>query len=174
MKTLFLTLFCTISFTFNTSASDNFLIKNGQVIWQKIYNTTLTKDQLIWNIRNSGNFKNISVQEDYLTAEISMLRINHFRYERLTGNYAHHIANSHHVNSYIKVEFKENRYRVTLKSIKLMPKDDEDDIIDMETFALKWRKEVFDSSFFRNKSKILDYAFKEVTDFKESQESDQW
>jgi hypothetical protein len=43
----------------NQSETENFEVENNKLIWQKVYKTELTNEQLIGKIKSSGSFKNI-------------------------------------------------------------------------------------------------------------------
>ncbi len=60
MKSLLLLLCSALILGFTTSESDNFKINNKQVIWQKVYDTNLTKKQLIETINTSSYFEDIT------------------------------------------------------------------------------------------------------------------
>lgn len=176
MKTLFFTLYCSLFLLVNPSQTDNFSIENGQLIWQKIYNTELSKEQLIKEIRNSGQFKNISLYEDNLTAEIFNLTIDHKKSDVLpTSN----ILAANSINSYVIIDLKDTKYRVTLKSIKLTPKTkqinfNQEKFLDIETIALNKDNNAFSNKFLKKISKKMDFTFQKMTDFNDTGEKNQW
>ncbi|MEN8187870.1 MAG: hypothetical protein ABFR05_12140 [Bacteroidota bacterium] len=109
-----------------------------------------------------------------MTAEINELSLDFKGYGASEMSTPIYIARSY-VKSYFIIEFKENRYRVTIKSIKLVQKYDdglskEGEISDMELYALKKRNTEFKSSFLKKPSKIINFTFQKITNFKEADE----
>ncbi len=173
IKALFFSLFSTMLFSVNTLETDHFSISDRQVIWQKVFETTLTKDQVIQNIRYSGNFNNISVHGDYLTADIPMLSIDHDGYESSIDDKAPAFAAFYHVKAYAIIEFKQGKYRITLKSIKLTPRiisgDSSNRIFDLASIAIGNDNDQFKANFFKRRSKILNHTFLQLANFAEKE-----
>jgi hypothetical protein len=76
-------------------------------------------------------------------------------------------------------EFKDKKYRVTFRNIKFVQKYDDalskmGEITDIENFALSKKNTEFKSSFLKKPSKILNYTFSEVTEFKNDIENNKW
>jgi hypothetical protein len=59
---------------------------------------------------------------------------------------------------------------VTLKSIKLTPRDIEGRILDIEDIALNRKNEAFRNWFLKKASKTMDFTFQKITDFKETED----
>lgn len=178
MKTLLFTLFGSMFFLLNSPNIDNFSIKNGVLIWQKIYDTELSKEQLIHAIRSSGDFSNISVYKDNLIAEISELSLSHKEYNAIAGVKAPHYAIHKYLKSYVVIDFKENRYRVTIKSIKFTPKDFSLEfgsrIFEAEEIFLDSTTGNFNNRFLKKGSKIMDFTFQKITDFTKQPTLSEW
>ncbi len=178
MKSILFFLCSTFLVGFNLSETDNFEIENGQVIWQKVYDTDLTKEQLIGQIKSSGKFKNISENGESLSAEIDQLSMDFKGYGVSEMSTPMYVSRSY-VQAFALIEFKEERYRVTLKNIKFVKKYDdalskEGETTDIELFALKKRNTEFKSAFLKKPSKIMDFTFQKVTDFKGVVKEDKW
>ncbi|MDB4293518.1 hypothetical protein N9954_08935 [Maribacter sp.] len=175
MKTFLVSLYCSLFFLVQPSKTANFSIENGQLIWQKVYATELSKEQLIQEIRNSGTFKNSSVFEEKLTAEISELYLDYDGYGEKSLLPP---LNSRYIKSYVIIDFKENKYRVTLKSIKLTPiitgGESYDSTIALERVALQKEGGGFKDKFLKKTSKIMDFTFQKITHFKEIEKKDDW
>lgn len=178
IKALIFTLLSTILPNETLSVTDNFSISNRQIMWQKVFETSLPVEQIIENIRYSGYFDHIAVHGDYLTAEINMLSIDHRNYESQTGTGAPLFALSHHVKAYAIIDFKKGKYRVTIKSIKLTPQtisgDYSNRIMDLAELALENDNAQFRDTFFRKRSKILNFTFLQITDFTDTPGLDDW
>lgn len=178
MKSILFFLCSTFLVGFNLSETDNFKIENGQVIWQKIYETDSTKEQLIGQIKSSGQFENISENGESLTAEINQFSMDFKGYGVSEMSTPMYVSRSY-VKAFALIEFKEERYRVTLKNIKFVQKYDdalskEGETTDIELFALKKRNTEFKSNFLSKPSKIMDFTFQKVTDFNGVVKEDKW
>lgn len=178
MKPLLLFIFSTILVGFNFSETDNFQIENGKVIWQKVYETDLTKKQLIEQIKSSGQFENISQDGENLTAEIKKLSLDYKGFGASEMATPMYVARNY-VNAFALIEFKEHRYRVTLKNIKLIQKYDdglseEGETTDIELFALTKRNTEFKKSFLNKSSQIMNYTFQKVADLSSLPKEDKW
>jgi hypothetical protein len=80
MKFTFLLFFTLLTSHFNQTENENFLVDNNQAIWQKTYETELSKEALIDKIKTAGKFENINISGDKLTAEIKDLSIDYKGY----------------------------------------------------------------------------------------------
>ncbi|MDG1811408.1 MAG: hypothetical protein P8H13_05685 [Polaribacter sp.] len=177
MKTLIFLIYLPILIGFSTSETDNFEIENGKLIWQKVYETELTKEQLTDKIKNSGNFKNVELNESGIIAEITNLTLDYKGYGLSEMSTPIYIARNS-VNSFVQIEFKESKYRVSIKNIKLKQNYDDalsnqGEMTDLEVFALKKRNTEFKSSFLEKSSKIINFTFENITEFK-VKEKDKW
>jgi hypothetical protein len=178
MKSILLFLCSTFIISFNLSETDNFLIENGQVLWQKVYESDLTKEQLIEQIKSSGQFENISENGENLSAEINQLSMDFKGYGISEMSTPIYVSRSY-VQAFALIEFKEKRYRVTLKNIKFVQKYEdalsrEGETSDIELYALKKRNTEFKSNFLNKPSKIMDFTFQKVTEFKGVGKVDKW
>ncbi len=75
-----------------------------------------------------------------------------------------------YIKTFVIIEFKDNQYRVTLKSIKLIDNlhdinFNERIVTDIEQIVLKKDHTVFRANFFNKPSKVLDFTFQKITDF---------
>ncbi len=171
--------FCSIFFfSFNLTETDNFTIENGKVIWQKVYETDLTNENLIGRIKTSGQFENISENEESLTAKINQLSMDFKGYGVSEMSTPMYVSRSY-VKTFVLIQFKEKRYRVTLKNIKFVQKYEdaltkEGQTTDIELYALKKRNTEFKSNFLNKPSKIMDFTFQKATDFNGVAEEGKW
>ncbi len=138
----------------------------------------MTNEQLIGQIKISGQFENISENGESLTAEINQLSMDFKGYGISEMSTPMYISRSY-VKAFVLIEFKDARYRVTLKNIKFVQKYEdalskEGETTDIELYALKKRNTVFKSSFLKKPSKIMDFTFQKVTDFKIIAKKDKW
>lgn len=178
MKFTFLLFFTLITSYFNQNENENFLIENNQVVWQKTYETELSKETIIDKIKTSGKYENISLSEDKLTAEIKDLSIDYKGYGESEMSTPMYLSRSS-VKAFCVFEFKDKRYRVTLKNIKFVQKYDDalsemGEVTDIETFALSKKNTEFKSGFLKKPSKILNYTFLKETEFKNDIQNGKW
>ncbi|MBQ4913841.1 hypothetical protein J8L85_05290 [Maribacter sp. MMG018] len=178
MKTIIVLLSSTLLINFTLSETDNFQIENGQVLWQKVFETNMTKEQLIEQIKSSGQFENISENEKSLTAQINQLSMDFKGYGISEMSTPMYVSRSY-VEAFSLIEFKEKRYRVTLKNIKFVQKYEdalskEGETTDIEFYALKKRNTEFKSNFLNKPSKIMDFTFQKITNFKDVEKEDKW
>ncbi|MEB8345869.1 hypothetical protein OO010_07415 [Flavobacteriaceae bacterium KMM 6898] len=178
MKSIILFFCSTFLLSFNLSETDNFVIENGQVIWQKVYETDLTNEELVIQIKTSGQFENVSENKESLTAEINQLSMDFKGYGISEMSTPMYVSRSY-VKTFALIEFKEKRYRVTLKNIKFVRKYEdalskEGETTDLELFALKKRNTEFKSKFLNKPSKNMDFTFQKVTDFNGVVKEDKW
>lgn len=109
-----------------------------------------------------------------ITAEISFLTMHVIGYQRETAKAVPNIALYNHVHSQIIIEFKDDRYRVTLRSIKLTPKENSTNVVDLEAIAFRGLRAKFNDTFINRRSKIMDYTFQRITNFNEIEQKDNW
>ncbi len=178
MKSILLFICSIFLISFTLSETDNFEIEKGQVLWQKVYETDLTKEQLIGQVKSSGQFENISENGESLTAEINQLSMDFKGYGISEMSTPMYVSRSY-IKAFVLIEFKDERYRVTLKNIKFVQKYEdalskEGETTDIELYALKKRNTEFKSSFLNKPSKIMDFTFQKVTDFKRIAKKDKW
>lgn len=171
MKTIFALLFCSIIF-----AQENFLIEDHNLVWQKVHNTEKTTEEIINFFQNSGFFTNIIINNNQLTAEF-----NNLTPEYKKAGYGDMEAPIYIVSSYLSgfllVEFKDGKYRTTIKSINLIqkfnsPTTRQGEITDIERFALKRKNTIFRTMFLGASVDILNVTFDKITTIKEITTSD--
>ena len=148
--------------------ANNFKIENNRLIWQSTYTSNLSKEDLLEAIRNSGYFINTSIVGNKIYTELNEITpsqgAEQFPVERLPSLFV-----SHHIKSYVIIDLKEDRYRVTLKSIKFIPRfytsDFSHQMVFGEEVALNREREGFRERFVRRLSPILDQTFLSISDF---------
>ena len=93
----------------------NFSTKEGDVIWQKVYSTTLTKDEVFNAIKTSGNLTDITEADQVLSGNLveRVAEYSSLGYKR--GSVP--IFVNHLLGGYVKVEMRDGRYRVTVSKM---------------------------------------------------------
>lgn len=178
MKAILFIIYSTFLISFSVSETSNFEIDEKKVIWQKVYASELTKEELIKKITSSGNFNDIKKSEESLTATINELSLDYEGYGSSEMSTPMYIARSY-VKAFVLIEFKEKRYRVTIKNIKFVQKYDDGlsevgETSDLELYALRKRNTEFKKSFLKKPSKIMNYTFESITKFKKKAKKDKW
>ena len=178
MKCTLLLFFTLLTPYFNQTESENFLIESNQVVWQKTYETELSKETLIDKIKTAGKFENVSVSEDKLTAEITDLSIDYKGYGESEMSTPMYLSRSS-IKAFCIFEFKDKKYRVTLKNIKFIQKYDDvltkmGEVTEIEDFALSKKNTEFKNSFLKKPSKILNYTFSKVIELKNDTQNNNW
>ena len=159
-----------VAIGFNQSDTGNFAIENGKLVWQKVYETELTKEQLTQKIKSSGDFKNLEINKSGIIGEIVNLTLDFKVFGSSEMSTPIYIARNS-ANSFVQFEFKENSYRVSIKNIKLTQNYDDaisrqGEMTDLEVYALKKRNTEYKSSFLKKPSKIINFTFENITEFK--------
>ena len=150
--------------------------KNGQVIWQKIFDTDLNFSELINKVKMSGNVLNIENTENSIFGEMRRLECDYIGagYKR-AGVAISILAND--LIGYVNIDFKEGKYRVTLKNLKYIhkmntPVGRQDQITDFDSTVLKngkFRKRLNSN----HQAEIIDYTFTKAFSF-EKEETNEW
>ena len=93
----------------------NFSIKEGDVIWQKVYSTTLTRDEVFNVIKTNGALTDIMETDQVLTGNLveRVAEYTSLGYKR--G--AVPIFLNHLLGGFVKVEMRDGRYRVTVSKM---------------------------------------------------------
>lgn len=94
----------------------NFLIEENQLIWQKVYEVKSSPEEFKSQLLKNLEFGDIDVTTDQIIATINNLKIDYKGYgasEMFTSMY----IPRNNYNALALIEFKENRYRITIKDI---------------------------------------------------------
>lgn len=180
-RILLLTTFLVLTVIFTIKAQEtvnNFLPVDNETIWQKVYETTLNFKQITNNIKSSGLFENFEIGENKVTGNIKPIDAD-FKGagygEMVTPMF---IARSFFAG-FVIIDFKDGKYRVTLKKIVLTHKyndtlTEQGEKSSIESWSLKKGKNEFKDTFAKTPSKILDYTFSKRFDFSEKKNNEDW
>lgn len=174
-------LFCSNSYS-QLLEYDNFLFEDGELIWQKVYETNSSKKEVINVFRTAEFIKDLDVFEDKLVGFIENLFINLNGYSKRGMLIPWYIETSY-FSSFLLVELKEGRYRITLKDMKLMKKYGVDtpanfspvevgEYIDLKVYATDRVKKDFRRKFKKAASGILNFIFDKNFQIKQNSDSD--
>lgn len=172
---LILTIIC-----FNSHSQDlefqNFKMEDGNLLWQKVYETELSNDEIIKSFKTSGIIKDIETLENSLTGTIENLNLDYSGYGKTEINTAMYISRNY-FKSFVLIEFKKSKYRITLKQMKLVQKfsdglNKEGEISELKDYSIKNNNSNFRKSFKKSPSKILNFTFDKVFEIKKKKKSD--
>jgi hypothetical protein len=172
---LFLTIFSFKSYS-QVLEFENYKFENGNLIWQKIYESELTNDDLFKSFKNSGIIEDLEKSENTITGKIENLDLDYKGFGDTEMNTAAYISRSY-FKSFVLIELKENRYRITLKEMKLVQKyndglSEEGEISELKNYAINNKNSAFKKGFTKSPSRILTFTFDKVFNIKEKKKSE--
>lgn len=181
MKTTFilLSLICFSSFSIRAQESiHNFYPENNKIIWQKVFETELDFNQLTNQIKESGILEKIETGENKLMGQTKPIDADFKGAGYREMSTPMYIARSF-FDGFALIEFKDGKYRVTLKNIMLTQEYDdglseEGEKSTIESFGIKRGKNEMKVAFKKSPSIILDYTFTNSFTFKKVKKDDNW
>ena len=156
---------------------DNFIFDNGKVKWQKVYNSKLEKNDIIQFYQKSGIIREFNYSENLITGLIEKTGIDYKQYEKSFSSPEPYITNSF-LSCFITIEFKQNRYRLTLTDLKLIQKYENDSrklgqIGELKDYVIKSNDSDYTRLFKKISSKIFNNTFDKLFEIKIS-DTDEW
>jgi hypothetical protein len=96
----------------------HFIIEDGKIAWQKVYDSQLSAEEIVKAMKETGNFTDISLDGDKITANVNEFVID---YEAVGAKL---MRTSMYVTYYdylgfVAIDIKEGKYRVTFKNIAM-------------------------------------------------------
>lgn len=177
MKTILLivTIICFKSYSQDLEW-ENFKLDEGNLIWEKVYETELSSDEILKSFKISGIIKDIDTLGNSITGTIKNLDLDYKGFGKTEMNTAMYISRSY-FKSFILIEMKEGRYRITLKEMKLVQKysdglSEEGEISELKDYAIKNSRKDFRKLFKKAPSGILNFTFDKVFGIKKKKKSD--
>lgn len=149
---------------------------NKLIIWQNVIETELNNEQLNTLIKESGYFTKIEELENKTLCELKPFKANYQAYGYSNMKAPIYISRSL-VSGNVVIEFRENKYRITIKNI-VFTQNIEDIFTkqgEVETFE-SWvlnKNQIIKPAFFNDGSDILNKEFKVKTTFLQK-ESESW
>ena len=133
MKLLFILLF-----TISINAQHDFKIESNDLIWQKVYESNLSKEDVFTTLKTSGKFENVEIMGNSIVADIIKFPIDLGGKSRM--NFYIYITAYNFAGKAI-LDFKDGRYRATIKNIQMFEIMSNTrlsvDMIKLETFATR-------------------------------------
>ena len=144
--------------------SMNFKIIDGEVVWQKVYESKDSINQII---------KRLNV----LTAIIKDLDAD-YKGAGFSRGMAPMFLISDKITGSVTIDFKDGKYRATIKHMKMenkiaTPISKIGETEPIETYALKKKNTIFKSGFLTDPAIILDYTFNKIFEKKEMKKEDE-
>lgn len=159
-----------------TDTVNGFKIENDEVIWQHIFKTNQTQEDLIKSIKMSGLLSDIKESEGTLSGNFSKME-SEFKKAGYTETNTPIYVSRMFITGFAILEIKDNKYRVTLKKMVLtqkytdaLTKSGENETI--EYCALKNDKSRFTNAFKKAPSIIYNFTF--LQKFKFSTPQNDW
>lgn len=166
MKKLTILLFFFSVFAFSQNDTIGyFKTTDGILIWQKVFKTKLSKNEVMKHFKQSGYFKKIDTFQNSLTTNLKKINMDYKGYGKSEISTAMYISRNF-LSSFVIIDFKENKYRITLKNIELTQKyndglSEKNEISKLSEFALR-RNKKFKRSFKKSPHKIIEYTLNKI------------
>jgi hypothetical protein len=156
---------------------NNFIAAEGDLYWQRVYQTDNSFDGLVKLVQESGLLDGIEVADNMLIGNLVPVMADYkgAGYSEMTIPM---YVPRHTYSGFINIEYKEGRYRVTLKNILLTkrydcPASKQGTQVNLEFFALK-KNGAIAGGFKKKPSIILNYTFTDKFEFTELQIGGDW
>ena len=181
MKNLFffIVFVCSFVITMNAQESVNtFLPENNQIIWQKIFETEMDFNEQARKIKESGILVKPEIEENKILGQTKPIDADYKGAGYGEMSTPIYVAQSF-FDGFAVIDFKEGKYRVTLKNIMLTQKYDdglskEGEKTSLEAYSIKRGKNEMKGAFAKSPGVILDYTFTQVFTFISSESNDDW
>lgn len=156
---------------------NNFYAEDNDIIWQKVYETNFTFDQLVTNISESGLLHKIYVSSNKITGDLKPFEVDFKGAGYSRGLTPMYLLGSL-LTGFVAVDFKDGKYRVTIVRINYeytysTPLWKQGDKSSLSSVVLK-RNNVMKEAFKGDGSIILNYTFSKKFDLKPRAENQNW
>ncbi len=182
MKKLFLLFIFISGFAFGQM--ENFVVNDGQVQWQKVYETTKTFDEIQKAVKNKNNVKITEQTENTIIGEFRDVIMN---YKKAGVGYLMTpiiLNETNKYNGFFKLDYKDGKYRATIRNVSSKGMNVTlyggglglGSSLDttLETMVLNKKGEVR-KGFAKVAGKIIDVTFLDLMDFtKVEEKNDNW
>ena len=167
-KVLSICLFSFLSFFVFAQETYHFSTKDGDIIWQKVYPTSLDTRAVFDAIKTNGSLSDINEADQVLSGNLVERAAEYSSLGYSRGNvpiFVHHL-----LGGFVKVEMRDGRYRVTVSKMYRIddttPKRERTDF----TFYVKKNGEF---RFFPETARIIyDANFNKMFEIKDTEEED--
>ena len=97
----------------NNFYKDNVLLK---LYWQQVVNTDLTFEELVFEIKASGNFQDVEVFNNKVIAQIRPFEVNYMN-SGYTMSVIPEFIMTGNISAMVVFEYRDNKYRATIRNI---------------------------------------------------------
>ena len=155
--------------------TNSFEIDNNDITWQKVFDTSLSFQNLVDIIKATGLLNNIEIQENKIIGDLKPLDADYKGAgysEMLSPMY----VSRSYIGGFLLLEYKEGKYRVKIRKMILTQKYSDGltqlgEKTSLETYGLKKGKNEMTNSFKKSASEILNYTFNRKFNFKTEEKS---
>lgn len=156
----------------------NFTSENDKIIWQKVFDTELDFEQLKEKIIESGILESFDIKESSITGQTRLIEPDYRGAGYSTMGTPIYISRSF-INAFCVIDFREGRYRVTIRNIMLSQKSTDNlslhgEKSTIELYGIIGGKNEMKSAFLKSPAKILNYTFTKEFTFHISEDDDDW
>lgn len=156
--------------------TNNFKIIDNDIVWQSIFETNLTFDELIMKLKESDLISGMEIFDNKIIGNLNNINADYkgAGYKSMTAPI---LLTRSFLTSLVVIDYKEKRYRVTLKRLKTIQKSTDPLTEKGEESYLSdyWiKKNKLRRSFHGAVSEILNYTFIQTFTFPENTEADNW
>jgi hypothetical protein len=124
----------------------NFKIEDGELIYQQVFDTTVFQEDAHKYYLAIAKAKNVQLLDEYLTAEFENEDIDVRKYGRTIGM-SPMLFGFDNFSGKIKIDFKEDKYRLTIFALKTVAKSPYGTSGDLSASALKKNRTVIRPSW---------------------------
>lgn len=162
-----------------TVNTQEFKISNGKLIWQKIYECKDSISQIAKKLKNDGILKEIEITENTITGSLKDIDADYKGAGFSRGLTPMYLI-SDRLTCFVLIDFKKDKYRVTIKNIQLTnvlesPISKVGESEPIETYALKKKNTTFKDVFLKDAATILNYTFNKIFENnKDVNKDDNW
>lgn len=181
MKKTFILMSIIFAFIFTLKAQEtinNFSPENNKIIWEKVFETEMDFNQLTDKIKESGTLEKIEIGENRVLGQTKPIDADFKGAGYGEMSTPIYVARNF-FDGFAVIEFKDGKYRVTLKKIMLTQQYEDalstkGEKSTIESFGIKKGKNEMKGAFMKSPSIILDYTFTNTFNFKSVDKNDNW
>ena len=150
--------------------TNSFEIDNNDITWQKVFDTSLSFQNLVDIIKATGLLKNIEIQKDKIFGDLMPIDAD-FKGAGYSEMSTPIYVSRSDIGGFFVLEYKEGKYRVTIRKMILTQKYSDGltelgEKTSLETYGLKKGKNEMTNAFKKSSSEILNYTFNKKFNFK--------
>ena len=180
MKRSFLFICCNLVCLLSIAQQDTFKFSciNNQLEWQKVYDKELTFEELTLFVKTNGHFENIEVLDECIIATIKNIEAEYKTLGYSELSVPMYVSRSFYSGKVV-INWKPEKYRVTVKNIMLTQKYDdglskEGEMSSLDSFAVKKGKNLIKNSFLKKPGEIINHTFSALFLISDNENNDNW